>query len=135
MPRWDMRKHGSFRGYALASGLQDPAVFGPETFVERVSDDGMVPRISRGDYVYVDPDGPAADGSVVLFGRGADARSEAAPAPRHYLSACRRTPQRGSGGRSERRESGSDGRRGPRRGGGCGGGFSRDAAVTRRTLW
>ena len=48
-------------------------MFGPETFVERVSDDGMAPRISRGDYVYVDPDGPAADGSVVLFGRGADA--------------------------------------------------------------
>ncbi len=48
-------------------------MFGPETFIERVADDGMAPRISRGDYVYVDPDEPAVDGSVVLFGRGADA--------------------------------------------------------------
>ena len=48
-------------------------MFAPETFIVRAADDGMAPRIRAGDYVYVDPDKPAADGSVVLFGRGADA--------------------------------------------------------------
>ena len=39
----------------------------------RAVDDGMAPRIRAGDYVHVDADKAAADGGVVLFGRGADA--------------------------------------------------------------
>ena len=49
-------------------------MFAPETFIVRAVDDGMEPRIRAGDYVCVDADkAPAVDGSVVLFGRGADA--------------------------------------------------------------
>ena len=49
-------------------------MFVPETFIVRAVDDGMEPRIRAGDYVCVDADkAPAVDGSVVLFGRGADA--------------------------------------------------------------
>ena len=48
-------------------------MFAPETFIVRAVDDGMEPRIRAGDYVHVDPDKPAADGGVVLFGRGAAA--------------------------------------------------------------
>ncbi len=36
----------------------------------RVADDAMAPRIARGDFVYVDPDEPVVDGSVVLLGYG-----------------------------------------------------------------
>ena len=78
-------------------------MFGPETFVERVADDGMAPRISRGDYVYVDPDEPAVDGSVVLFGRGADAvvRRLVVEAGRLRGRACvRPTGEQGSQGAS-----------------------------------
>ena len=45
-------------------------MYGPEMQIERVEDDGMAPRIERGEFVYVDPDEPAVDGSVVLFGYG-----------------------------------------------------------------
>ena len=45
-------------------------MYGPETFVARAPDDSMAPRIERGDFVYVDPDEPAVDGSIVLFGHG-----------------------------------------------------------------
>ena len=45
-------------------------MYGPEMQIERVEDDGMAPRIERGDFVYVDPDEPAVDGSIVLFGHG-----------------------------------------------------------------
>ena len=33
----------------------------------------MSPRIAAGDHVYVDPDEPAVDGSMVLFGYGEEA--------------------------------------------------------------
>ena len=48
-------------------------MFAPETFIVRAVDDGMAPRVRAGDHVCVDPDKPAVDGSVVLFGRGAAA--------------------------------------------------------------
>ena len=48
-------------------------MYGPETFVARAPDDGMAPRIERGDFVYVDPDEPAVHGSIVLFGHGDEA--------------------------------------------------------------
>ncbi len=38
-----------------------------------VGDDAMGPCIARGDFVWVDPDEPAVDGSVVLFGHGESA--------------------------------------------------------------
>ena len=60
MPRRDARKRGSFRGYALPSGLQDPPVFAPETFIVRAVDDGMAPRVNAGDCLNADPDAPAA---------------------------------------------------------------------------
>ena len=40
-------------------------MFGPETFIERMADDSMAPRIARGTYVYVDPDEPAEHGRIV----------------------------------------------------------------------
>ena len=45
-------------------------MYGPETFVARAADDAMAPGIAPGDYVWVDPDEPAVDGSIVLFGHG-----------------------------------------------------------------
>ena len=51
----------------------DAPPYGPETFLARVADDGTVPPITAGDWVYVDPDEPAVHGSVVLFGHGGDA--------------------------------------------------------------
>ena len=38
---------------------------GRETFIVRAADGGAAPRVARGDYVWVDPDEPAADGRLV----------------------------------------------------------------------
>ena len=48
-------------------------MYGPETFGFRVAGNGMAPLFADGDWAYVDPDEPAAHGSVVLFGYGEDA--------------------------------------------------------------
>ena len=40
-------------------------MFGRATFIVRIADDAMAPRVRAGDYVWVDPDEPAADGSLV----------------------------------------------------------------------
>jgi len=40
-------------------------MFGPETFIVRIAEDAMAPRVRTGDYVWVDPDEPAVDGSIV----------------------------------------------------------------------
>ena len=40
-------------------------MFGPETFIVRVAEDAMAPRVRAGDYVWIDPDEPAVDGSFV----------------------------------------------------------------------
>ena len=42
-------------------------MFGRETFIVRVAEDAMVPRVRAGDYVWVDPDEPAADGRLVAI--------------------------------------------------------------------
>ena len=39
--------------------------FGPETFLLRVRGHAMAPRFADGDWVWVDPDEPAADGRFV----------------------------------------------------------------------
>ena len=41
-------------------------MFGRETFIVRVAEDAMAPRVRTGDYVWVDPDEPAADGRRTL---------------------------------------------------------------------
>ena len=40
-------------------------MFGSDTFIVRIAEDAMAPRIRVGDYVWVDPDEPAADGRFV----------------------------------------------------------------------
>ena len=40
-------------------------MLGRETFIVRVAEDAMAPRVRVGDYVWVDPDEPAADGRLV----------------------------------------------------------------------
>ena len=40
-------------------------MFGRDTFIVRIADDAMAPRVRAGDYVWVDPDEPAVDGSFV----------------------------------------------------------------------
>ena len=40
-------------------------MYGPETFVVRVEGEAMAPRFQDGDYAWVDPDEPAADGCFV----------------------------------------------------------------------
>ena len=50
-------------------------MFGPETFIVRVTDDAMAPRVCAGDYVWIDPDEPAVDGRLVAVrdpGRGGE---------------------------------------------------------------
>ena len=37
-------------------------MFGRETFIVRIAEDAMAPRVRVGDYVWVGPDEPAADG-------------------------------------------------------------------------
>ena len=48
---------------------------GPETFVERVADDGMAPQVRAGYYVVIDPDESAVDGRLVAV-RGQDGPHE-----------------------------------------------------------
>lgn len=48
---------------------------GRETYIVRIAEDAMVPRVRAGDYVRVDPDEPAADGRFVAVrdpGRGGE---------------------------------------------------------------
>ena len=40
-------------------------MFGRETFVVRVAEDAMAPRVRAGDYIWIDPDEPATDGRLV----------------------------------------------------------------------
>ena len=40
-------------------------MFGRETFIVRVAEDAMAPRVRAGDYIWVDPDEPAVDGRFV----------------------------------------------------------------------
>ena len=40
-------------------------MFDRDTFIVHIADDAMAPRIHAGDYVWVDPDEPAADGCLV----------------------------------------------------------------------
>ena len=40
-------------------------MFGRETFIVRVAEDAMAPRVRAGDYVWIDPDEPAVDGRLV----------------------------------------------------------------------
>ena len=50
-------------------------MFGSGTFIVRVAEDAMAPRVRAGDYVWIDPDEPAADGRLVAVrdpGRGGE---------------------------------------------------------------
>lgn len=40
-------------------------MFGRDTFIERVGDDALAPRLPEGHYAWIDPDEPARDGRVV----------------------------------------------------------------------
>ena len=40
-------------------------MFGRDTFIVRIAEDAMAPRVREGDYVWIDPDEPAADGRFV----------------------------------------------------------------------
>ena len=62
-------------GRALVGGSRAGAMFGRETFIIRVAEDAMAPRVRVGDYVWIDPDEPVADGSFVAVrdpGRGGE---------------------------------------------------------------
>ena len=45
-------------------------MYGRDTFLVRVADDGVAPRLVAGDYVYVDPDEPAEHGRLVAVWDG-----------------------------------------------------------------
>jgi len=50
-------------------------MFGPETFIVRIADDALAPRVCAGDYVWIDPDVPIVDGCLVAVrdpGRGGE---------------------------------------------------------------
>ena len=40
-------------------------MFGARTFIVRIADDAMAPRVCAGDYVWVDPDEPPVHDSLV----------------------------------------------------------------------
>ena len=40
-------------------------MFGRDTFIVRIADDAMAPRVCASDYVWIDPDEPALDGCLV----------------------------------------------------------------------
>ena len=42
-------------------------MFGRDTFIVRIAEDAMAPRVREGDYVWIDPDEPAADGRFVAM--------------------------------------------------------------------
>ena len=52
--------------------LHCPLPCGPDTFVLRVAGESMAPRFPDGDYVFVDPDVPAENGSFVVVRRAND---------------------------------------------------------------
>ena len=45
-------------------------MFGSETFIVRIAEDAMAPRVREGDYVWIDPDEPAVDGRFVAVRGG-----------------------------------------------------------------
>ena len=50
-------------------------MFGRETFIVRVAEDAMAPRVRTGDYIWIDPDEPAVPGRLVAVrdpGRGGE---------------------------------------------------------------
>ena len=82
------------------------AMFGRRTFIVRVAEDAMAPRVHVGDYVWIDPDEPAADGHLVAVrDPGRDGRC-----PGRTVDAGNETDIRGVvvlvGNRSERRRCG-----------------------------
>ena len=77
-------RHRGLRDAALVAAMADGTrsgdgqraggganlIFGSKTFIARMSDDSMPPRILDGDYVYVDPDGPVQHGRLVALRDG-----------------------------------------------------------------
>lgn len=57
---------------ASAERLHCPLPCGPGTFVLKVTGESMAPRFSDGDYIFVDPDVPAENGSYVVVRRPND---------------------------------------------------------------
>ena len=57
------------------------AMFGAETFIVRIAEDAMAPRVREGDYVRVDPDEPATHGRFVAVREAAIGDT----APEHAL--------------------------------------------------
>ncbi|MCY3814366.1 MAG: LexA family transcriptional regulator [Gammaproteobacteria bacterium] len=57
---------------ASAERLHCPLPCGPGTFVLQVAGESMAPRFPDGDYIFVDPDAPAGNGSFVVVRRPDD---------------------------------------------------------------
>ena len=55
-----------------AERLNCPLPCGPDTFVLKVAGESMAPRFPDGDYIFVDPDLPAGNGSYVVVRRPND---------------------------------------------------------------
>ena len=54
-------------------------MFGRDTFIVRIAEDAMAPRACEGDYVWIDPDEPVADGRFVAVRDPARAALEPFP--------------------------------------------------------
>ena len=57
---------------ADADRLHCPLPCGPDTFVLKVAGESMAPRFPDGEYIFVDPDAPAGNGSFVVVRRPHD---------------------------------------------------------------
>jgi len=75
---------------AGAERLHCPLPCGPDTFVLRVAGQSMAPRFPDGDYIFVDPDVPAANGRFVVVQRddGATFKQLVEEDGRRYLKAA-----------------------------------------------
>lgn len=57
---------------AVAARLHCPLPCGPDTFVLQVAGESMAPRFPDGEFIFVDPDAPAGNGSFVVARRTKD---------------------------------------------------------------
>lgn len=62
------------------TGQQAVAVFGPETFVERVGDDALAPLAAAGAFALIDPCEPTAHSLIVAVRAGGPGRADAGAA-------------------------------------------------------
>ena len=76
-------------------------MFGRETFIVRVAEDAMAPRVRAGDYVWIDPDESAADGHIVAVRADGAGRQRDAGVRLMAVESARSVPRAANPGRPD----------------------------------